>query len=172
MISARRVEYRQGTPLVLVATKITKKNLAAACGVKKSQCGCCKLKINTYICTTKTGFRSLWHGESVAQQVEHNTFNVGVLGSSPSGFTKYPATDMLPDIFFAWGSHLRLPPRRNPEPKNGVKAVQAKVDRTVKRLSRLLLAACGRVFKSDLPLSPLLGGGFFFWVGSGVRWNT
>ena len=99
MISARRVEYRQGTPLVLVATKITKKNLAAACRVKKSQCGCCKLKINTYICTTKTGFRSLWHGESVAQQVEHNTFNVGVLGSSPSGFTKYPATDMLPDIF-------------------------------------------------------------------------
>ena len=119
MISARRVEYRQGTPLVLVATKITKKKLAAACGVKKSQCGCCKLKINTYICTTKTGFRSLWHGESVAQQVEHNTFNVGVLGSSPSGFTKYPATDMLPDIFFAWGSHLRLPPRRNPEPSCG-----------------------------------------------------
>ncbi len=31
------------------------------------------------------------HGESVAQQVEHNTFNVGVLGSSPSGFTEsYP----------------------------------------------------------------------------------
>ena len=28
-------------------------------------------------------------GESVAQQVEHNTFNVGVLGSSPSGFTPY-----------------------------------------------------------------------------------
>ena len=27
-------------------------------------------------------------GESVAQQVEHNTFNVGVLGSSPSGFTR------------------------------------------------------------------------------------
>ena len=38
-------------------------------------------------------------GESVAQQVEHNTFNVGVLGSSPSGFTKYPATYRLPDIF-------------------------------------------------------------------------
>ena len=29
-------------------------------------------------------------GESVAQQVEHNTFNVGVLGSSPSGFTTLP----------------------------------------------------------------------------------
>ena len=31
-------------------------------------------------------------GESVAQQVEHNTFNVGVLGSSPSGFTKRELT--------------------------------------------------------------------------------
>ena len=27
-------------------------------------------------------------GDSVAQLVEHNTFNVGVLGSSPSGITK------------------------------------------------------------------------------------
>ena len=27
-------------------------------------------------------------GESVAQQVEHNTFNVGVPGSSPGGFTE------------------------------------------------------------------------------------
>ena len=26
--------------------------------------------------------------DSVAQLVEHNTFNVGVLGSSPSGITK------------------------------------------------------------------------------------
>ena len=28
-------------------------------------------------------------GESVAQQVEHNTFNVGVPGSSPGGFTSF-----------------------------------------------------------------------------------
>ena len=28
--------------------------------------------------------------DSVAQQVEHNTFNVGVLGSSPSRVTKKP----------------------------------------------------------------------------------
>ena len=28
------------------------------------------------------------HDDSVAQQVEHNTFNVGVLGSSPSRVTK------------------------------------------------------------------------------------
>ena len=32
--------------------------------------------------------RYLVFGESVAQQVEHNTFNVGVPGSSPGGFTK------------------------------------------------------------------------------------
>ena len=29
----------------------------------------------------------IWNDESVAQQVEHNTFNVGVPGSSPGGFT-------------------------------------------------------------------------------------
>jgi hypothetical protein len=28
--------------------------------------------------------------DSVAQLVEHNTFNVGVLGSNPSGITKHP----------------------------------------------------------------------------------
>ena len=32
--------------------------------------------------------KNLVFGESVAQQVEHNTFNVGVPGSSPGGFTK------------------------------------------------------------------------------------
>ena len=31
--------------------------------------------------------RNVGIGESVAQQVEHNTFNVGVPGSSPGGFT-------------------------------------------------------------------------------------
>ncbi len=35
----------------------------------------------SYICTRK-------QGDSVAQLVEHNTFNVGVLGSSPSWITK------------------------------------------------------------------------------------
>ncbi len=33
------------------------------------------------------GFR-FGDGDLVAQLVEHNTFNVGVLGSSPSGITK------------------------------------------------------------------------------------
>lgn len=37
-----------------------------------------------YICTPKTE-------DSVAQLVEHNTFNVGVLGSSPSWITKKPS---------------------------------------------------------------------------------
>ena len=41
-----------------------------------------------YICTTKNGYDPIWHDESVAQQVEHNTFNVGVPGSSPGGFTE------------------------------------------------------------------------------------
>ena len=41
-----------------------------------------------YICTTKNGCNPIWNDESVAQQVEHNTFNVGVPGSSPGGFTE------------------------------------------------------------------------------------
>ena len=39
------------------------------------------MKNNTYLCNPKTG-------DSLAQQVEHNTFNVGVLGSSPRRITK------------------------------------------------------------------------------------
>ena len=42
---------------------------------------CLKL-ILPYFCTPKK------RDDSVAQLVEHNTFNVGVLGSSPSGITK------------------------------------------------------------------------------------
>ena len=41
-----------------------------------------------YLCTPKTE-------DSVAQQVEHNTFNVGVLGSSPSWITKTEAKQQL-----------------------------------------------------------------------------
>ena len=36
----------------------------------------------------KRRYTPIWHDESVAQQVEHNTFNVGVPGSSPGGFTE------------------------------------------------------------------------------------
>ena len=35
----------------------------------------------------------IWCDEFVAQQVEHNTFNVGVLGSSPSEFTRRQSSD-------------------------------------------------------------------------------
>ena len=41
------------------------------------------------------GFR-FGDGDLVAQLVEHNTFNVGVLGSSPSGITESQATDFDP----------------------------------------------------------------------------
>ena len=34
-------------------------------------------------------------GDLVAQQVEHNTFNVGVLGSSPSGITLQATTEAV-----------------------------------------------------------------------------
>ena len=41
--------------------------------------------VRPYFCTPKKGRDDL-----VAQLVEHNTFNVGVLGSSPSGITENP----------------------------------------------------------------------------------
>lgn len=44
-----------------------------------------------YFCTSKNGKGAekacLFRVDSVAQLVEHNTFNVRVLGSSPSGIT-------------------------------------------------------------------------------------
>lgn len=43
-----------------------------------------------YLCTRikeKNTFTKFTKGESVAQLVEHITFNDGVLGSNPSGFT-------------------------------------------------------------------------------------
>ncbi len=45
-------------------------------------CGCRK---NTLPLHSQSGIESI--DDSVAQQVEHNTFNVGVLGSSPSWIT-------------------------------------------------------------------------------------
>ena len=41
-------------------------------------------------------------GESVAQQVEHNTFNVGVPGSSPGGFTKINEQQITSAAFFVY----------------------------------------------------------------------
>ena len=39
-----------------------------------------------------------WHDEFVAQQVEHNTFNVGVPGSSPGEFTR--RSQVIAIVFF------------------------------------------------------------------------
>ena len=39
--------------------------------------------------------------DSVAQQVEHNTFNVGVLGSSPSWVTKVETDESLSRLFLS-----------------------------------------------------------------------
>jgi hypothetical protein len=44
--------------------------------------------------------------ESLAQQVEHNTFNVGVLGSSPKRFTENNLKQMTPIISRYCGSFL------------------------------------------------------------------
>ena len=41
--------------------------------------------------------------DSLAQQVEHNTFNVGVLGSSPRRITKKPLKKRL----FLWSGYIR-----------------------------------------------------------------
>ena len=49
-------------------------------------CGCRK---NTLPLHSQSGIESI--DDSVAQQVEHNTFNGGVLGSSPSWITKRKA---------------------------------------------------------------------------------
>ena len=37
--------------------------------------------------------------DSLAQQVEHNTFNVGVLGSSPRRITRNGLTDICEAVF-------------------------------------------------------------------------
>ena len=45
--------------------------------------------------------KMIWCDEFVAQQVEHNTVNVGVLGSSPSEFTRRQSSDCR--LFFVCG---------------------------------------------------------------------
>ena len=94
---------------------------------KKRRSDSCKFELNPYLCTTETEprFRSAY-GESVAQQVEHNTFNVGVLGSSPSGFTEsYLHRE---DSFFCRALRFRPPPRRNSLPPDGKPFLPAKSD--------------------------------------------
>ena len=51
---------------------------------KKKSKKLCNFKKIIYLCTRLTAIRF----DSLAQQVEHNTFNVGVLGSSPKRITQ------------------------------------------------------------------------------------
>ena len=54
--------------------------------------------IELYFCTPKKRVKRLFV-DLVAQLVEHNTFNVGALGSSPSGITK--ALNKTQSLFYA-----------------------------------------------------------------------
>ena len=42
--------------------------------------------------------------DSLAQQVEHNTFNVGVLGSSPKRITKKERAPLFPFLFLSFSN--------------------------------------------------------------------
>ncbi|WP_204509143.1 hypothetical protein, partial [Bacteroides caecigallinarum] len=50
---------------------------------KKSLSKFCWFQKNAYLCTRNRETTIAYRIDSLAQQVEHNTFNVGVLGSSP-----------------------------------------------------------------------------------------
>ena len=55
----------------------------------------CKLNKSNYLCTRNQEITdSQIRIDSVAQQVEHNTFNVGVLGSSPSWITEIQKSNL------------------------------------------------------------------------------
>ena len=60
--------------------------------IRKKMILFCKFQKSIYLCTRLTAIRS----ESLAQQVEHNTFNVGVLGSSPKRFTERDYSFVVP----------------------------------------------------------------------------
>ena len=70
----------------------------------------CKLNKSNYLCTRNQEITdSQIRIDSLAQQVEHNTFNVGVLGSSPSWITEnkrkikqIPDNQTLSGISFFW----------------------------------------------------------------------
>ena len=70
----------------------------------------CKLNKSNYLCTRNQEITdSQIRIDSLAQQVEHNTFNVGVLGSSPRRITEnkrkikqIPDNQTLSGIYFFW----------------------------------------------------------------------
>ena len=75
----------------------------------------------TIFATPNRGIYLICNGESVAQQVEHNTFNVGVPGSSPGGITERTAIRDGCRFFIHTTSYCRrwreaeihLPPRED-----------------------------------------------------------
>ena len=61
----------------------------------------CKLNKSNYLCTRNQEITdSQIRIDSLAQQVEHNTFNVGVLGSSPKRITKESESYTKVTLFF------------------------------------------------------------------------
>ena len=70
----------------------------------------CKLNKSHYLCTRNQEITDLQiRIDSLAQQVEHNTFNVGVLGSNPRRITEnkrkikqIPDNQALSGISFFW----------------------------------------------------------------------
>ena len=64
--------------------------------IRKKMILFCNFQKSIYLCTRLTAIRS----ESLAQQVEHNTFNVGVLGSSPKRITKESESYTKVTLFF------------------------------------------------------------------------
>ena len=71
--------------------------------IRKKMVLFCKFQKSIYLCTRLTAIRI----DSLAQQVEHNTFNVGVLGSSPKRITEatrkikqIPDNQTLSGIYF------------------------------------------------------------------------
>ena len=54
--------------------------------------------------------------DSVAQLVEHYTFNVGVLGSNPSGITKNPEIAMISGFLILIQVIWTIPRLKNPVP--------------------------------------------------------
>ena len=60
----------------------------------------CRFKISYYLCTRNREMTDAARIDSLAQQVEHNTFNVGVLGSSPRRITQRKAVILKKIIAF------------------------------------------------------------------------
>ena len=69
--------------------------------IRKKMILFCNFQKSIYLCTRLTAIRS----ESLAQQVEHNPFNVGVLGSSPKRFTKEKQLSKIDNCFSFKGTY-------------------------------------------------------------------